>query len=119
MVAEVVKNKPIPRMKRNGASPKYPWLQMKPGDAFRFDSGVTFGSARSMASQHQAGETAKWKFAVRQCDDGIYCWRIDGTAHELQNGNSSQEAPRIDGYDPKMAASKESLIVDGLEKDVI
>ncbi len=118
MVAEIITDKKIPHMKRKGAMPKYPWLQMKPGDAFRFDAGVTFSSARSMASQHQAGETAKWKFAVRQCDDGIYCWRIDGTVHELQNGNAAQTADRI-AIDPAKPASRMEVVSDRPEDDVI
>lgn len=97
MVAEIIKGMPVPSLKRRGAAPKYPWLQLKPGDAFRFADDVTFGGARSMASQHTVGETGKWKLVVRQTDDGIYCWRVDGTPYELQNGNVPQTAPIVKG----------------------
>lgn len=119
MVGEIIRGMPIPPMKRRGAVPKYPWTKLQPGEAFRFADEVTFGGARSMASQHQAGETAKWKFVVRQCDDGIYCWRVDGTAHELQNGNSTQEAPKV-VFDSSRPTIRSVVVADGLvEDDVI
>ncbi len=121
MVAEIIRNKPIPNLKRRGAVPKYPWLKLQPGEAFRFDKDVTFAGARSMASQHHAGETAKWKFVVRECDDGIWCWRVDGTAHELQNGNKHQEADRIMLNPADKPATRSMLVSDRpqTEDDVI
>lgn len=121
MVAEIVTGKSIPNLKRRGAVPKYPWLQLKPGQAFRFDKDVTFAGARSMASQHHIGETAKWKFVVRECEDGIWCWRVDGTAHELQNGNVHQVADRV-AFDPmEKPAIRSAAVSDrpAAEGDVI
>lgn len=111
MVAEIVTGKSIPAMKRRGARPKYPWLQLKPGQAFRFDADVTFAGARSMASAHTAGATAKWKFIVREAEDGIWCWRVDGTQHELQNGNTQAVASVVEGYDPHATKAKRAELV--------
>lgn len=123
MVAEIICGKSIPSMKRRGAPPKYPWLQLQPGEAFRFDGEVTFSGARSMASQHTGGVTAKWKFIVRQCEDGIWCWRVDGTEFELQNGNEAQFAPKV-AFDPAAKpATRQHRVTDitpkNDEEDVI
>lgn len=113
MIAAIVNGKPIPSMKRKGAPPKYPWLHLKPGQAFRFSDDVTFGGARSMASMHRGGATAKWKFVVRQCDDGIWCWRVDGTPYELQNGNVAENVAVIE-YDPKEHKGQRTAAVEDM-----
>lgn len=96
MVGKVLDGKAIPKMKRKGAPPKYPWLQLKPGQAFQFDQHVTIGGARSMASAMICGDHADRKFAVRQTDDGIFCWRVDGLPAALENGNHPQHAKIIE-----------------------
>ncbi len=116
MVKETIKNMPIPPMKRRGAGAKYPWSTMQPGEAFQFDADVSFASARSMASQHQAGHMAKAKFVVRDTDAGLFCWRVDGTAHALVNGNASQTAPILKNYAPTDKARGAALVEDGLSK---
>lgn len=102
MTTEIITGLPIPHAQRRGAEPKYPWLQMKPGQAFKFTSNVTLNGARSMASQ-QAGSLAV-KFAVRQCADGIYCWRVDGLPDEPPNGNYRQEISVVENYEPQPAS---------------
>ncbi len=101
MPVEIIEGMPMPQMKRRGAPPKYPWLQLKPGAAFKFAEGVTFAGARSMASQMTA--PAKAKFAVRETASGIYCWRIDGTPYEVQNGNYAQTISQIENYQAEPA----------------
>lgn len=118
MVAEIIKNMPIPPMKRRGAGAKYPWGVMQPGDAFQFDADVSFASARSMASQHQAGHMAKAKFVVRDTAAGLFCWRVDGTAHALVNGNAAQTAPMIKGYAPTDKAREAAFVADGLSQTI-
>ncbi len=105
MVAPIITGMPIPSPLRKGASPKYPWLQMTPGQAFKFADTVPLSSARSMASQMSA--TNEVKYAVRQCEDGIYCWRIDGLPAEMQNGSYAVEAKIIDDYQPAPASKVE------------
>ena len=103
MVAEILDNIPFPPHKRRGAQPKYPWLQLKPGQAFKFADGIGVASAKSMAAQIASG--IEMKFAVRQTEDGVFCWRIDGTGWEVPNGNYRQEIAVIEDYatDPKPA----------------
>lgn len=96
MVAEILDNIPFPPHKRRGASPKYPWLQLKPGQAFKFAEGISVASAKSMAAQMATGMA--FKFAVRQTTDGVYCWRVDGTGWDIPNGNYRQEIPVIEDY---------------------
>ncbi len=114
MVAEIIKNMPIPPMKRRGAGAKYPWGSMQPGDAFQFEADVSFASARSMASQHQAGHMAKVKYVVRDTANGIFCWRVDGTNHALVNGNAAQTAPIVKNYAPTDKARGAALVQDGI-----
>lgn len=96
MSTVIIDSKPIPRLNRRGAPPKYPWLQLKPGQAFQFEPHVTLGGARSMASQHGVGEFAHLRFAVRAEPDGIFCWRVDGLAESLESGNERRLAPIIE-----------------------
>lgn len=111
MVAEIIKGMPIPAMKRKGAAPKYPWTTIQPGQAFKFDLGVSFAGARSMASQHMAGAMGKAKFVVRETAEGLFCWRVDGTEYELQHGNAAQTVAPAD-YKPTHATRAE-LVTDG------
>lgn len=103
MVAEIIDGMKIPPHQRRGAQPKYPWLQLKPGQAFKFADGVSVASAKSMAGQ--VAHSMAQKFAVRKTADGVFCWRIDGTDFVVPNGNYRQEAPVIEDYaaDPKTA----------------
>lgn len=96
MVAKIVDGRPIPALRRKGAPPKYPWLQLKPGQAFQFEPHVTLGGARSMASQMICGDHAHLRFAVRVEPDGIFCWRVDGIAASLASGNERRHAPIIE-----------------------
>lgn len=107
MTTEIITGMPLPPMHKRGAQPKYPWLQLRPGDAFKFAPGVTMNGARSMASQNSAGI----KLAVRSMPDGIYCWRIDGTPHADINGNYRQEVQVIRDYGATATPAMESLIV--------
>lgn len=109
MVAEIITGMPIPSMKRRGAPPRYPWLSLKPGQAFKFADGVTFAGARSMASTMTAA--AKVKFAVRETATGIYCWRVDGTPFELANGNYAQTVDAIDNYGAQAEPAKQTAIM--------
>lgn len=111
MVAEIITGKPIPPMKRRGAQPKYPWITLQPGDAFRFADDVTYSGARSMASQHMAGSLARAKLIVRQTEDGIYCWRVDGTPYELQNGNYSETPAPIQQYGAAATPAKQAEVM--------
>lgn len=113
MVAEIISGKPIPQIKRKGAAPKYPWLQLKPGQAFKFVEGVTMNGARSMASQMVNQVDAK--FAVRLCEDGIYCWRVDGIPDEPRNGNYRQEVPWIAEDTQRTRPAAETVVV-GVER---
>lgn len=109
MVAEIIKAKEMPDTKRKGSPPKYPWLQMEPGDAFKFGLGVTLHSAKSMASN--AAAAREIKFAVRECDDGVYCWRIDGTPYAVRNGNYPPTATVIKNYSQSAPVAKRSVVV--------
>lgn len=103
MVADIIKGLPMPANVRKGAEPKYPWLQMAPGQAFKFTPNVRMSSARAMASNMAAANEVK--YAVRQCEDGIYCWRIDGLPEAALNGNYAREAKVIENYEPTPASA--------------
>lgn len=109
MVAEIIKSKDMPENKRKGSPPKYPWLQLQPGDAFKFGPEVTLHSAKSMASNAANGREVK--FAVRECDDGVYCWRIDQTKYAVKNGNYPPTIPIIQNYSESAPAAKRSSVV--------
>lgn len=80
----IIENKPIPPLKRRGATAKYPWTQMQPGDAFKFDESATMAGAYSLA--YKTGKQHRMKFAVRQTAEGLWCWRIDGTPYDTTPG---------------------------------
>lgn len=113
MVGPIIDGMKMPNHARRGAKPKYPWLQLKPGQAFKFAEGVSVASAKSMAAQIASG--LAMKFAVRKTEDGVFCWRVDGTGWEVPNGNYRQDVPVIEDYalDPKVAS--ETSVV-GYEK---
>lgn len=108
MVGEIIDGMKMPTHQRRGAKPKYPWLQLKSGQAFKFEDGISVASAKSMASHATAGSA---RFAVRKTADGIYCWRIDGTDWDMPNGNYRYEPPVIENYEPDPAASAEMTVV--------
>lgn len=112
----IVSNMPIPQIKRKGAKSKYPWRDMQPGDAFKFESEVTMAGATGLA--YQTGRNIGMKFAVRLMDDGIYCWRIDGTPYATANGNYRPTAERIDNYGATTVPAKETVVV-GPDDDAI
>jgi hypothetical protein len=98
----IIKNQPIPEIRRKGARPKYPWRDMKPGDAFEFTTGVTLKSAYSAA--HQQGENLAMRFVVRRDpDDRIWCWRVDGLSNQPRNGNFREEPDIVRNYTPQRA----------------
>lgn len=101
---EIISGRSIPEIRRKGAKAKYPWLQMKPGDAFCFPSDLSFSSASSMA--YNAGTNYGMKFAVRQEPEGIFCYRVDGLENAPRNGNLREEleaSPRTPGEATEVA----------------
>ncbi len=109
MVAPIIKGMKIPPHQRRGAQPKYPWLQLKSGEAFKFAEGVSVASAKSMAGQVASGMAMK--FAVRKTEDGVFCWRIDGTDFVVPNGNYRQDVPVIADYAKNPKVAEETAVV--------
>lgn len=109
MVAEIIQGMKIPPINRKGSAPVYPWLQLKPGQAFKFNDGVTINGARSHASQ--TANALGMKFAVRQTPEGIFCWRVDGLANEPKNGNYRQDVSVIEDYAAMAGPASETAVV--------
>lgn len=108
---QVVNNMPLPPSKRKGAKSKYPWDQMQPGSAFKFDDGVTLSGASSLA--YHTANARNMKFAVRKTDDGIWCWRIDGTQYDVANGNYAT-TPLVENYGDTAKPAIETDVVGGV-----
>ncbi len=83
--------------------------QRKPGDAFKFDDGVTIGGARSAASQVANGLAIK--LAVRATPEGIFCWRVDGLPNAPKNGNYRQDVEPIRDYTAQAGPASETTVV--------
>lgn len=67
---------PAAAPRRNGRL-KYPWREIKPGEWFRFSSGVSPTSARVMATN--MGNAMAMQFHVfSAAGDSLVCRRIDG-----------------------------------------
>lgn len=111
----IIKNMPIPPLKRRGAKAKYPWAEIQPGQAFKFDESASMAGASSLA--YQSGRQHKKKFAVRQMDDGIWCWRVDGTPYAAANGNYRPVSDVVDNYGDTASPALETNIVG--DPDVI
>lgn len=111
----IVKNMPMPAMRRKGAARKYPWDTIQPGDAFKFEPGVSMSGASSLASAK--GKFHKMKLAVRVVGDEIWCWRIDG--YDVPNGNYRQTVDVVLDYVRAATPAKETLVVGPGEGDVI
>jgi len=118
---DIVNNKPLPPIRRRGAKPIYPWAQMQPGQAFKFNAGASMNGATSLA--YQSGRQHGMKFAVRLVDGEIWCWRVDGTPYAVPNGNYRQFSERIDDYGAAAKPADETNVVGpddpGKETDII
>lgn len=111
----IVKNMPIPPMRRAGARRKYPWDSLQPGDAFKFEAGVSMAGAASLASAK--GAVLQMKLAVRMVGDEIWCWRVDGTGYEVPNGNYRQNVDVVLNYARSAPPATETVVV-GRESEV-
>lgn len=100
----IVSGRAIPPIKRKGAKPKYNWTAMKPGQAFRFSDDITFSSAVAQASNR--GKDFAMRFVVRQEDDGLWCYRVDGLSSEPRNGNIKENLKVVD-RDPHEATQEQ------------
>jgi hypothetical protein len=102
----IVKNNPIPEIRRRGAVTKYPWRDMQPGDSFQFTPGVSAAAASSMA--HSQGQTLCMRFIVRRKpDDSVWCWRVDGMKNPPRNANLKEDVPLVRGNPLAGAALEE------------
>lgn len=105
----IIENMPIPPLKRKGAKPKYPWNDMQPGDAFKFNPEATMAGAASLS--YATGRTKGMKFAVRLVDGEIWCWRVDGTKYENQNGNERPNADLVSDYAATAKPAQETVLI--------
>lgn len=109
MTVPIIDGLAIPLHQRKGAQPKYPWLQLKPGQAFKFTDGISVASAKSMATQVASG--CAMKFAVRQTANGVFCWRVDGMPDAPKSGNYRQEVPVIEDYAKNPLPATETAVI--------
>lgn len=64
----------MPKTKRMGKIPIYPWLTMEVGESFAFRPNVTEGSARVLASRASTNYYPR-KFRTRRLGNMSFCWR--------------------------------------------
>lgn len=70
---KIDKGMPLPPLAR-GVKAKYPFAQVKVGDSFLFDKGVSYQSARTYA--YTKGRQLKRKFSTRLIDGRVRVWRV-------------------------------------------
>jgi hypothetical protein len=78
---------PMPRTAQALANEIYPWREMNVGDSFLFPPNTPFKRAQTNAGA--AGRRLGMRFTVRQCVDGVRCWRVEPRPAQDNDNNAA------------------------------